>query len=133
MFVSDIDKCTRNQFVSPVFDILSISVIFDLLMTINNAIGTGVVPSKKVWANLVWARAWHMEDKLWASNGILNSNSIFRSVCGTSHYISWWSLSDVKPHLRRMCEVLVKIICSSSMLKSDDLSLKSCPDSLKFC
>ena len=74
-----------------------------------------------------------MEDKLWASNGILNGDSIFRTVCGTSHYISWWSLSDVKPHLRRLCEVMVKLICSSSMLKSDDLSLKGSHDSMKFC
>ena len=114
VFVSDVDKQTRNQFMSPVFDILSISIIFNLLVSINNALVTGVVPSKKVWSYLVWTKAWRMEDRLWARNGILNGDSIFRTVCGTSHYISWWSLSDVKPHLRRMCEVMVKLICSSS-------------------
>ena len=75
----------------------------------------------------------HCDPFIWASNGIINGNSISRMVCGASHYISWWSLSDVKPHLRRMCEVLVKIVCSSSMLKSDDFSLKGCHDSQKFC
>ena len=118
---------------SPIFDMLTISIIFELFNTIGNALATGMVPSKKMWADLVWTKAWRMEDKLWASNGILNGDSIFRSVCGTSHYISWWSLCDVKPHLRRMWEVMVKLICSSSRLKSDDILLKGSHDSLKFC
>ena len=133
VFMSDIDKCTRNQFLSPIFDMLSISIIFDLLLPINNALQTGVVPGKQTWSKIVWTRAWRLEDNLWASNGIINEKSIFRMVCGASHYISWWSLADMKPHLRRMCEVLVKIVCSASMLKSDDFSLKGCHDSQKFC
>ena len=71
--------------------------------------------------------------RLWASNGILNGDTIFRSVCGTSHYISWWSLSDVRPQLRRMCEIMVKLVCNSSLLKSDDFSLKGCSDAAKLC
>ena len=133
VFANDIDKHTKKQFMSPVFDMMSVSIIFDFLPIINDAVLTGVVPSKKVWANLVWSRAWRLEDKIWASNGILNGGSIFRCVCGTSHCISWWSLSDVRPHLRRMWQIMVKIICNSSMLKSDDLSLKGSHDSLKFC
>ena len=133
VFVNNIDKHSRNQFMSPVFDILSIAIIFEFLGIINNALLSGVVPSKEVWANLVWTRAWRMEDKLWASNGILKGDSIFRKVCGTSHYISWWSLSDTKPHLQRMCEVMVKLICNSSRLKSDDFSLKGSHDTTKFC
>ena len=133
VFMSDIDRHIKNQFMSPIFDILSKSIIFDLLTSINNALATGMVPSKKVWSNLVWTRAWHMEDRLWASNGILNGDSIFRSICGTSHYISWWSLSKVKPQLRRMCETMVKLICNSSMLKSDNISLKGSHDTVKFC
>ena len=130
VFASDINKHARNQFMSPIFDMLTISIIFELFNTIGNALATGMVPSKKMWADLAWTKAWRMEDKLWASNGILNGDSIFRSVCGTSHYISWWSLCDVKPHLRRMCEVMVKLICSSSRLKSDDILLKGSHDSL---
>ena len=81
----------------------------------------------------MWSRAWCLEDNLWASNSIINGDSLFRSMCGTSHYLSWWSLSDEKPDLRQMCEALVKIICSASRLKSDDLSLKGKPDSMKLC
>ena len=57
VLVNDIDKHTRNQFMSPVFDMLSVSIIFEFLVIINNALVTGVVQSKKVWANLVWTRA----------------------------------------------------------------------------
>ena len=133
VFMSDVDMYVRNQFHSPIFDMLSISITFDLITHINNAVVTGTVPSKKFWSNLVWTKAWHIEDRLWASNGILNGDSIFRSVCGTSHYISWWSFSDVRPQLRRMCEIMVKLVCNSSLLKSDDFTLKGSNDTAKLC
>ena len=44
----------------------------------------------------------------------------------------WWQLSDRFPHLRAICEVLVKIVTGSSRLKSDDLMFKGKSDFEKF-
>ena len=62
-----------------------------------------------------------MEDENCHSNAIIEQeNKLFRAVCGDTSYISWWTLSDRHPLLISICENMVRIICQTNLLKSDD-------------
>ena len=39
---------------------------------------------------------------------------------GAVNYLVWWHISDLFPKLMRICEVMARIVCRNSMLKSDD-------------
>ena len=47
------------------------------------------------------------------------------NVNASPRYLTWWQLSDSDPEVTKKCEVLAKILCHSSILKGDDLRLKS--------
>ena len=61
------------------------------------------------------------------------SLSLLNSVCPSSRYIIWWQIADVFHEQIRNCEVMVKILCRASLLKVDDVRLKSLPANEKFC
>ena len=57
-------------------------------------------------------------------------------LCGTSpttRYLPWWSLSDKYPRRMRDCEILVKLICHASLLRGDDLKLRSQIGTARMC
>ena len=86
------------------------------------------VVSKKTWSNLIWERAWTLEDANWkASNAILKENDLLTMTVGISRYQTWWKISDSDYRLTGMCETMSKIICHASLLKSDDVRLKGMP------
>ena len=79
---------------------------------------------KPEWSKIIWTRAWELDDQLMLANQFINhNNDILESVCGDSKYISWWSLSDKRLHLIRVCGTLVNIVSKVSRLKSDDFNL----------
>ena len=50
---------------SPVFDIMRIVDIFELHNEIHDLIQGTKIFSKKQWSNMVWARAWSIENSDW--------------------------------------------------------------------
>ena len=134
-FSTDTAKCRENKFKSPIFDILEIAIKFGLYGVIKD-MTFNIVPvsPKKRWSNLVWQRAWKLEDSNWrAANIILKENDLLSLTIGDTRYLTWWYLSDLDHRLIGMCENMSKIVCHASLLKKDDYRLKGMSMSNKTC
>ena len=134
-FSTDTTKCRENRFKSPIFDILEVAINFGLYSIIKDmTLNETPVPSKKTWSNLVWRRAWKIQDANWrAANIILKENDLLSLTIGDTKYLTWWYLSDLDHRLISMCENMSKILCHASMLKKDDYRLKGMPMSNRTC
>ena len=89
--------------------------------------------SKPQWKDLVWQRAWNLEDQDWEYRSSLfkstvNLKKMMSSVC----LLIWWQLSDDQPNLMYQCETMVKIVCGASSLKCDSYVFKK-NSSSKYC
>ena len=81
--------------------------------------------SMKAWSNIVWDRAWKIEDANWrATNVIFKDNNLWKMTIGKTRYLAWRYLSDMDYRLVRMCEAMSKSVCHASLLKHDDPRLK---------
>ena len=61
------------------------------------------------------------------------SLDLISTMCEGPKYMVWWQIADNNHGLLKCCETLVRIITHSSMLKADDVRLKSLPLSARFC
>ena len=64
-FNGDIAKGIANEYDSPVYDILRIAIIFDVYHVIMNVITRNHWYRKKQWKDMIWLRAWQIEDSDW--------------------------------------------------------------------
>ena len=97
-------------------------------------ISTGRYVTKQVWKCIVWARAWDLERTFWAIQARSHESlSILARVCHSRRYLVWWELSDMFPDWMSICEIMAKLICRCSLLKSDDVRLKSLTPSNRWC
>ena len=95
---------------------------------------TGLLVSKRCWSMLIWNSAWNLERIHWAIQ-IRSHESlmIIERVCHTPRYLVWWELSDIFPDKMGTFEIMAKLVCRCSMLKSDDLRLKNLTASKRWC
>ena len=134
-FCKNVEVCRLNKFRSPIFNILSIAMVFGVLGPICSMV-EGQVPlvSKKAWSDLIWARAWKLDDASWlASNSILNENDLLTRTIGETRYLTWWVISDYDYRLMQVCEDMSKIVSHASQLKRDDYRLKGLTMSARTC
>ena len=81
------------------------------------------------WRELIWKRPWELEDVFWCLKSRCHrSLDMLSEICSTTR----WQLADRFSDIISNCEVMVKIICHVSLLKVDDVRLKSLPIS-KCC
>ena len=134
-FDANIEECRKNKFRSPIFDILTVALLFGLYNVVKDMImNISPTPSKYSWSKLVWERAWVLEDANWkAANVILKENDLLTKTMGDSRYMTWWRIGDVDYRLVKMCESMSKIVCHTSLLKTDDYRLKGLPMSHRTC
>ena len=119
---------------SPIFNIIKVAQYFGVMDIFEQYGNDGTIPSKQQWSKRIWSVAWELESQLERANAIIDKgNGMLRQVIGPSKYISWWKLSDARPNLIRMSETMVKILCQSSQLKSDDFNLKGKPMTSVMC
>ena len=134
-FCNDMELCRMNRHNSPIFDILNNAVIYGILGPIKEmSEGKMCIAPKKSWSNLIWDRAWKLENANWhASNSILRQNDLLTKTIGDTRYLVWWYISDKDYRLTRMCEDMSRILCHASLLKRDDYRLKGLSMSSKTC
>ena len=76
--------------------------------------------SKYQWKVLVWKRAWEVENQDWEFRATLfKATKTIASVSDNGRLLIWWQLAGVAPEIMKQCEVLVKLVCQASQLKSD--------------
>ena len=61
VFNDDIPQGMENNFDSPIFDILSIAVIYGIYPIVMNCITNNHLYSKEKWKEIVWCRAWQID------------------------------------------------------------------------
>ena len=82
-FCRNFDKCRKNEYSSPIYNILHAAVIYGLIDAIKG------MSSKRTWSKLIWERAWKLEDaNLRASNMILKDNDILALTVGDTRCIT---------------------------------------------
>ena len=89
---------------------------------------------KLVWKNIVWKRAWALEDMYWRIERHMHrSLDLLSGVSPITRYLPWWSISDKYPKYMKDCEIITKIISHASMLRDDDFKYKNQLGTTRMC
>ena len=138
-----IERATRvyNNDISPrsgewsiVVDLLEVADIFNLSDEVRNMVLRDHYYPKNVWKRTVWDRGWSLEDTHWCLEARLYKElDILTKVCSGPRYLTWWSLSNKFPEMINVCESIAKMVSHSSLLKCDDVRLKSLPRVNRTC
>ena len=134
-YFNDIEFGKQNPHKSPTFEALNACLKLTLLETVR-LMTKGETPllGKKRWSDIIWERAWRLDDAFYRSITPLNPEcNLVSNVLGCSRYMFWWSHSDSHPYDIKMCESMARIVCRSSLLKSDDYRLKGSFFSNRTC
>ena len=115
----------RNEFDSPLSQILSYCAEFDLLeRVIIMASEVNINMSKSMWKRIVWEKVWAGEIEHWTEYTSNNSKcDLINLVTPSPMYSIWWMISDIHQDFMRRCETMVRILCHTSLLKCDDVKL----------
>ena len=90
--------------------------------------------SKTAWKKLVWERVWEFEKREWQENMSDDPKmDVIHLISPSPAYSVWWTLSDKDHKYMRRCETMVRLLCHSSLLKSDDCRLKRAPFGARMC
>ena len=64
---------------------------------------------------------------------VFQINDQYQNDNGLPQYLIWWHISDTNHKLMKECEVMARIVCKVSKLRSDDYRLTNSPFSTKRC
>ena len=124
-FSNDIERGLVNIFDSPVFNILKYAMCFGIMREVMGLILGTLVYTKRQWSDLIWSKAWEIEDQDWEFRADFFKYTLWvEKVVGSVNYLIWWQISDKYPGLVKVCEIMAKLICSASNLKCDDYRFK---------
>ena len=75
---------------------------------------------KKQWSNMVWAKAWSLENRDWKIRaGIFHVTKQINAIQDGVQIMIWWQIGDISHDLMNYVETMVKLVTRSSKLKSD--------------
>ena len=119
---------------SIVRDLLSVASLFNLGSEVKNMVERDHFYEKSVWEKMIWDRAWSLEDTYWRIETHLKRElDILSEVNHSPRYSIWWTLSDNDHSCTYFCKTMARLTCHASLLKSDDLRLKSQSMAAKMC
>ena len=119
---------------SVVHDLLNIAYLFNMSEVVRNMVERDHMYSKDKWKNMVWTRAWDLEDVFWQVEFRTRGNlDLISRVSNNCKYLTWWYPSDKYPQTMSLCEVMAKFVCHASLLKADDVRFKNLNRSSRFC
>ena len=121
-FMNNQDVCMVNLHGSIVFDLLSVAVSFGMIDEVVSMVRMGHVWSKEAWKKKVCMRAWELDLCYWrVQERCHKSLDILARVSGGPKYSIWWMISDGYHGMMRSCEVMIKLVTHSSLLKDDGI------------
>ena len=128
------DISVMNRLHSPTFYMLKISDIFGLFDVVGEMLQGTRVYNKHQWRNIVWSKAWEIENQDWHFRTNLFKSTKFLSATITEvKPMIWWQLSDVSPDLIVCCETMSKLVCRASSLKCDNYQYKNDVVNRPYC
>ena len=138
VFISKLESLPGEEIIpnahdSPCIDLLNACTTFGLVREVKR-IAAGDFMSKSRWKNIVWNIAWAKEIEDWENTDFdCKSLELMGKVSRSPIYSIWWQLADTHPTWMRECELMVKILCKSTILKDDDFRLKRLPLGARMC
>ena len=133
-FFNNINEHSPNYDRSIVFDLLNTAYTFGCQEEIRGMLYRDHIWSRTHWSEKIWARAWELEETFWCLKSRCHKSlELLMKVCTSTRYVIWWQIADNCHELMRECEIMVKLLCHSSLLKTDDVRLKSLPIAARFC
>ena len=91
----------ENLLHSPAFDILKISELFGLYDVVGQMLQGNRVFSKGQWRDIVWSRAWELENQDWyIRTNLFKSTEFISATIDNVKTLIWWQLSDVAPDMK---------------------------------
>ena len=73
------------------------------------------VYSKKQCREIVWSKAWEIENQDWFYRVTLfRTTEYINATIDTVGPLIWWQLSDVSPDMILCCETMAKFVCRAS-------------------
>ena len=133
-YFNNAERRQQNMYRSNVYDFLNTASIFSILDDVKNMVGRGHRWSRAHWREMLWRRAWELDEVSWCLKArCLKNLDLLTNICTSSRSLIWWQLADKLYGLFRDCEVMVKLLSHAGLLKTDDVRLKSLPLSQKFC
>ena len=133
-YITDRPRSRMNVLESPVFDMMRIVDMFELHNEVNDMVQSTRMYSKRQWSNMVWSRAWFLENRDWKIRASLfkvskHINAIQENV----QMLIWWQIGDMSHDKMRCVETMVKLVTRSSKLKSDNYLFKNDPINRPYC
>ena len=127
-------KGRLNEWDSPYFDILNVAVRINLLDTCLNILLNGHYHEKQVWSRIVWEDVWNLEDEEYQlCKPQLSRDKLLFQIIERPYYLTWWVMSDVSRNNMEQYEIMARLVCDSSLLKSTDVRLKKGSIASRFC
>ena len=124
----------ENRLQSPTFDMLRISEIFNLYNEIGMMIHVTRVYSKKQWRDIVWERAWVLENQDWQFRvALFNTTKYINATIDYVQTLIWWQIGSFFHEIMLPCEMMCKLVCRASDLKSDSHQYKNNPLNRPIC
>ena len=133
-FSQNIPRSRTNEYDSPIFEIINVSIDTGLYDTVMNMIHRDHFYTKDQWKKLVWDAVWNKEDED-CDSLYMNGRRVplVLEILVKPFYLIWWIISDKYPKLMKMCEKMSAIVTDSSLLKAHDVRLKKKSYWTKVC
>ena len=125
--MTDPERGGENAYGCVVYDLLNVADIFGMLGDIVNMVRMGHFWPTDEWQKRVWKRAWVLDEYFLEATGYgcHSSLNLLYDIGGSTKYLIWWQISN--PELMKCCEIVLMLISHASLLKNDDVRLKSLP------
>ena len=126
-FENDKHRACENKYYSPIFDLLRVSMMFRMYDMVKRMANGTHVYSKLSWKNIVWTNAWKIDKEEWIYTSALfnDTHYLYNTSPNVNLPMVWWDIANLRSDLIPMCEIMAKLVCRASDLKSDDFSTKN--------
>ena len=133
-YFDNMEICSLNLCRSTVYDLLNTASTFGIINDVRDMVYRNLEWSRAHWRTKLWKRAWELEDVFWCLKSRCHKSlDLLSQICTTTRYAIWWQIADKSPLLMRECETMIKLMCHASLLKTDDVRLKSLTIATRFC
>ena len=112
---------------SPMFKILNVAERFKIFDTCMNMALNGYFYPKEKWSKIVCEIhvVWALEDEEYVSykNQLAKEKLLFQ-IIEKPNYLTWLVISDRSREHSDQCEIMARIVCDASLLKTSDVRRK---------
>ena len=130
----NIDLGMENRLQSPTFDILRIASIFGLYDELGMMMQGLRFYSKRQWRDIVWAKAWELENQDWQFRvNLCRSMEHVKAISNCVNTLTWWQIGGMSKDMMVSCETMSTLICRASELKCDSYRFKNNPTNPPYC